>query len=408
MAGERRGRLRYDLDAKKVKALIRKETPGRFFDGGGLHLFIKRDGGASWVLRVTANGRRRDFGLGGADIVSLAEAREAARQYRAIARRGGDPLEEKRKRRTIPTFEEVARSVHAEHSGSWRNAKHAKQWISTLEMYAFPEIGSMRVDLIGMPEILKVLQPIWQRRPETARRVRQRIRTVLDVAHGAGHRATENPVGASLAKALPKQTAKPRHHTALPFGEVPAFFHQLGDTESATEVPRLALQFLILTATRTNETIGARRAEFDLESKIWTIPHNRMKAGLGFKVPLCNAAVSIVRRALDLGGESDLVFPGVRAGKPLSNMALLMVCRRLGVQAVPHGFRSSFRDWAAEATSFPTEVAEMALAHAIGNKTEAAYRRGDLFDKRRKLMDAWAAYTRRTPAEVVRLRRRAP
>jgi integrase len=393
MAGKRRGRHpKDDLDAKKVAGLIRRGAAGRHFDGGGLHLFIKAGGSASWVLRVSTNGKRRDLGLGGADSVSLADARETARQWRKTMKSGGDPLEEKRKSRQIPTFEQVARSVHAGHQGAWRNSKHAAQWLSTLEAYAFPELGSIRVDLVGVPEVLKALSPIWLTKPETARRVRQRIRTVLDVARAAGHRTTENPVGPVLTKALPKQTGRPGHHAAMPYGEVPGFSARLGDPQPGGEVTRLALRFLILTATRTGEVLGARRSEIDLERRVWTIPAERMKSGRDHRVPLSDAAVAVVGRALEISTDATLIFPGARVGKPLSNMALLMLCRRLGLNAVPHGFRSSFRDWASETTGFPAEVAEMALAHTIGNKTEAAYRRGDLFEKRRKLMEAWGRF----------------
>ena len=392
MAGKRRAKLRNDLDAKKVASLLRKGKPGRFFDGEGLHLLVKPDGRASWVLRVSANGRRRDFGLGGAGDVSLADARETARRLRSIVRAGGDPLEEGRKRRAIPTFAEVAATAHAERSGSWRNPKHAAQWLRTLETYAFPEIGSWRVDLIGVPDVLRVLSPIWLTRPETARRVRQRLRTVFDVARAAGYRSTENPVGAVLDKALPRQTAGRGHYAAMAYDDVPEFMARLGDDAAGGEVSRLALRFLILTACRTGEVLGARWPEINLDAAEWTIPAERTKRGREHRVPLSDAAVAVLARAREIGSDSSLVFSGSRPGRPLSNTALLMLCRRLRIDAVPHGFRSSFSDWTAETTGFPAEVREMALAHAIGSKTEAAYRRGDLLAKRRQLMAAWASF----------------
>ena len=402
MVGKRRGRhLRNDLDAKKVAALIRKGATGRHFDGGGLHLLVKQNGAASWVLRVSSNGRRRDLGLGGADSVALADAREAARQLRATIKAGGDPADERRKLRKVPTFEQVARSVHVEHSPSWRNRKHAAQWLSTLQTYAFPEIGHLRIDLVGVPEVLRVLGPIWLSKPETARRVRQRLRTVLDVARAAGHRVGENPVGPVLAKALPRQTARAGHHTAMPYTDVPALVSRLDAPDEPGEITRLALRFLILTAARTSEVLGARRSEIDHDAAVWTIPAERMKAGREHRVPLSAPALLIVGRACELSADQDLLFPAARFGKPLSNMVLLMLLRRLGVEATAHGFRSSFRDWTAETTGFPSEVAEMALAHSIADKTEAAYRRGDLFEKRRALMDAWGTFASKSSGNVV-------
>ena len=324
MVGKRRGRHpRNDLDAKKVAALIRKGKAGRHFDGAGLHLLIKPNGAASWVLRLSVNGKRRDYGLGGADSVALADAREAARKLRAIAKAGGDPLDEKRKSRAIPTFEDVARSVHAGHSGAWRNKKHSVQWLSTLQAYVFPEIGATRVDLIDVADVLKVLTPIWLTKPETARRLRQRLRVVFDVARASGYRSGENPVDAVLAKALPKQTAKPSHHSAMPYVEVPAFFARLGEADAGSEVSRLALRLLILTATRTGEVLGARRSEIDLDARVWTIPAERMKAMRQHKVPLSDAAVSIIKRAIEISADADLIFP---AREPASGSAVCHCC----------------------------------------------------------------------------------
>lgn len=407
MAAKRRGRHpRNDLDAKRVGALIRKKAVGRHFDGEGLHLFVKPSGTASWVLRVTTGGRRKDIGLGSSDVVSLAEARERARQYRAVAKSGGDPVAERRRAlRSVPTFEQAARRVHAQHALSWRNAKHGAQWLSTLESYAFPTIGALRINQIDVPDVLRVLSPIWLSRPETARRVRQRIRTVLDWARAAGHRDGENPVGPVLAKALPRQSGASGHHAALPYTETPAFIRELRES-SAGEVVRLAFEFLILTAARTSEVLGARKNEIDVEACVWNIAPERMKAGRSHRVPLSPRAVEILERAFDLSADSELVFQGARIGRPISTMAFLMLLRRMGVAATAHGFRSSFRDWAAETTAFPSEVVEMALAHAISDKTEAAYRRGDLFEKRRKLMEAWASFTTTTPAAVVSIRKR--
>jgi integrase len=407
MVGKRRGRHPIkELNAKKVEALIRDKTAGRHFDGGGLHLFIK-GGAASWVLRVVVAGKRKDYGLGPASSVPLAKARELSRQWQETIKAGGDPLEERRKAREIPTFKEVAKAAHADRAGSWRNAKHAAQWLSTLETYAFPEIGSTRIDRLGVADVQKVLSAIWLTKPETARRLRQRLRVVFDVAAAKGYRSGDNPVGAVLAKALPRQTGAPKHHAAMPYADVPAFVARLENEDADGETTRLALRFLILTAARTGEVLGARRTEIDLDASVWTIPAERMKAGREHRVPLSDAASVVIRRALEISMDDELLFPGARHRKPLSNMALLMAMRRLKVEAVPHGFRSAFSDWASEATGFPAEVREMALAHAIKDKTEAAYRRGDLFVKRRKLMDAWGAFVADSGARrVVELRAR--
>lgn len=404
---KRKGRHpRNDLDVKRVAALIRKGVAGRFFDGSGLHLFIKAGGSASWVLRITVSGKRRDIGLGGANSVTLADARELARQYRVAVKAGSDPQAEKRKRQAVPTFESVARAVHAEHAASWRNSKHSAQWLSTLEAYAFSEIGNLPVDQIGVPEVLRVLSPIWLTKPETARRVRQRVRTVLDVARAGEHRTGENPVGPVLAKALPRQGGKAVHHAALPYDELPALFVRLQEPEAGGETSRLALQFLILTGTRTSEVLGARRSEIDLENAAWDIPGERMKTGVPHRVPLSDAALAVVHRALELSADPELIFPGARYHRPLSNMVFLMMLRRLGLSITAHGFRSTFRDWTAETTGFPSEVAEMALAHAVAGKVEAAYRRGTLFEKRRKLMEAWAGFVTGATGKVVKMRAR--
>ena len=388
------------LTALRVKAL---KTPGRYADGGGLYLLVKPSGAKSWVLRVVVHGRRRDIGLGGADIVNLADARELARQHRTLAGKGGDPIAERRKSSTVPTFEEAARKVHAGHGKGWRNPKHKAQWINTVRDYAFPEIGKKRVDQIGVPEVLKVLAPIWLTKPETARRVRQRIKTVLDWAQGAHPHDSENPIGPVLTRALPRQTGRTGHHAALPYASVPEFITSLRDG-GASEITKLAFEFLILTATRTGEVLGARETEIDLDAKVWTIPATRMKAEREFWVPLSARALEIVERALELSNDSEFVFAGRAPGKPLSTMTFLMLLRRMGVAATAHGFRSCFRDWAAEATGFPSEVCEMALAHAIGNRTEASYRRGDLFEKRRQLMNAWASFVDGGAGKVVPLR----
>lgn len=382
------------LSAVQIRAL---KEPGRYADGNGLYLYVDPSGAKRWVLRTVIQGRRRDLGLGGLAFVSLAEAREKSAGYRKLAREGGDPLLEKRKaRRAVPTFEAAARAVHGEHAPGWRNPKHAAQWLSTLEQYAFPVIGAHRVDQLDTPEILRVLAPIWLTKPETARRVRQRIRTVLDWAKAAGHRSGENPAD-GVSKGLPRQGERASHHAALPYPELPAFVARLRE-DGGAEIARLAFEFLILTAMRTGEVLGARKKEFDLRSKVWTIPGERMKAGAEHRIPLSPRAAEIVARAFDLSADEQLVFPSSRPGRPMSNMVFLMALRRMKVETTAHGFRSSFKDWASECTGFPNEVSEMALAHAVKGKTERAYRRGDLFEKRRELMEAWASFVAAEPA----------
>ena len=324
-------------------------------------------------------------------MVSLAEAREQALHYRKIARDGGDPsLIRKREQVEIPTFEKAAEQVHEERRSTWRNAKHAQQWINTLRQYAYPEIGKIRVDLVDTPAVLRALAPIWLTKAETARRLRQRIGIVLDWAKAAGFREGDNPVS-GVTKGLPKQPAKEGHHAALPYRQVPAFVARL-QKEGDGELARLAMEFLILTASRTSEVLNARWAEVDLDGKTWIVPAERMKAKRAHRVPLAPRCLEILQRAKYLAADSPLVFPGRTNSKPMSNMVLLSMLKRMEVPATTHGFRSSFRDWAAETTSFPRELAEMALAHTIENKVEAAYRRGDLFEKRRTMMEAWAEY----------------
>jgi integrase len=348
-------------------------------------------------------GRRRDIGLGSLRLVSLGEAREAARTHRKLARDGGNPLAERRRARAvIPTFEDLARTVHGQHKAGWKNAKHGEQWITTLKTYAFPALGSLPVDQIGTPEVLRALAPIWLPKPETARRVRQRIGTVLDYAKAAGYRSGGNPVE-SIAKALPRQPDRRDHHAAMPYTEVSGFVGRLQAEEGGSGVA-LALEFLILTAARTSEVLGATWSEIDLEQGTWTIPDNRMKAGREHRVPLPSRAIAVLRAAKALGKQSEFVFPGRTSARPMSNMAFLMLMRRSNVDYTVHGFRSSFRDWASERTNFTREICEAALAHIVRDRTEAAYRRGDLFEKRRELMLSWAAYVASPNATVVPIR----
>lgn len=376
------------LTAVQVRTL---KVPGRYADGNGLYLVVEPSGSKRWLLRTVVQSRRRDIGLGGVSLVSLAEAREKAVGYRKLARDGGDPLAERRKAKaTIPTFADAAEKVHEEHKASWANPKHAAQWINTLTTYAIPHFGNQRVDQIETPDVLRALAPIWLTKPETARRVRQRIGTVLNWAKAAGHRSGDNPVE-GVAKGLPKQTDAVEHHAALPYAEVPAFVARLHAADRG-EITKLAFEFLILTALRTSEVLGARWDEIDTAEAVWSVPAVRMKTKKIHRVPLSSRALTILERSKLLAGDTPFVFPGQKPNKPISNMAFDMTLRRMEVSVTAHGFRSSFRDWAAETTNYPNEVAEMALAHVVANRVEAAYRRGDLLEKRRGLMDEWAAF----------------
>ena len=381
------------LTALQVKSF---KAPGRYTDGNGLYLVVEKTGSKRWMLRTVVQGKRRDIGLGGVTLVSLAEAREKALTYRKSAREGGDPVAERKQvAKVVPTFAEAVERVHGEHKASWKNGKHAAQWRNTLQSYALPHIGDRRVDQVDTPDVLRVLAPIWMVKQETARRVRQRLGTVFDWAKAAGFRTGDNPIE-GVEKGLPRQGERDSHHAALPYAEVPGFVSQLR-TSNQGEVAKLAFEFLILTAARTGEVIGAEWREVDVPNALWTMPAQRMKAGREHRVPISARALAILARVRELAPDSLLLFPG-RVGKPLSNMAFLMALRRMKVPITAHGFRSSFRDWAAEETSLPHEVAEMALAHAIESRVEAAYRRGDLLTKRRELMDLWADFVNRASA----------
>jgi len=380
------------------------KRPGRYHDGNGLCLFVDDSGAKRWLLRTVIAGKRRDIGLGSVQLVSLADAREEAARLRKSARAGGNPLAERRRERvTVPTFKEAALKVHASHSASFRNAKHKAGWLSSLDMYAFPHIGEMRVDAITSAEVLKALNTIWLKRPETARRVRQRLRTVFDWAKASGFRTGDNPVDGVL-RVLPRHKGDKAHHAALPYAEVPAFVTKLREAD-ATEATKLAFEFMILTATRTSEVIGARWEEIDRDARCWTIPGDRIKAGREHRVPLSKRCLDLLDRAAKLADGGPYVFPGRYPKRPLSNTVFLMALRRMKRDDITgHGFRSSFRDWCAERTTFPRAVAEAALAHVVKDRTEAAYLRSDFFEQRRSLMDTWAAFVTTKKGEVVPLR----
>lgn len=389
------------LTTLKVRNL---KQPGSYGDGKGLMLVIREDGSRKWILRITVNGKRRDIGLGSAADVTLSDARDAADTMRRQARQGIDPVAEKRKaRETIPTFREAVAQVIEEHRPTWKNAKHAAQWLATMEQHVFPTLGDTGVDQITGPQVRDVLAKIWLKIPETARRVRQRIGAVLDWAHAKGYRPHELTMR-SVSKGLPRQPKGQEHFAALPWQDVPGFLLKLRETPHAGPVVKLAFEFLIVTAVRSGEMRGARWSEFDMERKLWTIPAARMKAGKAHVVPLSPRALALLEEANAFRKKDDqdaLVFEGAREGRPMSDMTLTMLLRRMKADCTAHGFRSSFRDWAAEATNFPRELAEAALAHAVEDKTEAAYQRSTMIEKRRKMMDAWASFCERGGSKAV-------
>lgn len=389
-------------DKRLTAIAVKRLGPGRYADGNGLWLDVDESGARRWFLRILVHRRRRDIGLGGVSLVSLAEAREMAVRLRKVAREGGDPLAVRDQgKRTSMSFAEAAQKVHAEHiAANNRNAKHVAQWLATLEKHAFPIIGAKPVHAVEQADILRVLAAIWTERPETARRVRQRLRTVLDWARTAGHREGVNPVD-GVEKGLARQRDKPKHFAALPWQELPGLMPRIAGVKG---MGALALQFCILTAARPGEVRGATWAEVDQGAKVWTVPAERMKAGKVHRVPLSDDALAVLRIVEPLADGIDaLLFPSQKPGKPLSNVTLAAVLKRLDVPVTVHGFRSTFRDWAEEATAFPHEVKEAALAHTIENKVERAYRRTDLFEKRRAMMEAWASHAMGADAKVVRL-----
>lgn len=391
------------LTAQFVKTV---KDPGKYFDGHGLFLRVQPNGQRQWVQRITIRGKRCELGLGNPALVSLAEAREQALHNRKIAVSGGDPMRAKKEADAILTFEEAARKVHALHLPTWRNVKHGAQFISTLETYAFPRIGALKMGDVAASDVLAVLSPIWTAKPETAARVKQRIGTVMKWAIAQGWRQ-DNPA-ASIEQALPKRDkSKLEHRKALTYDEVAGCIATV-QASGAGLPTKLAMEFLVLTATRSGETRGALWNEIDLNypatSATWTIPASRMKAKRDHRIPLSARAVEILIEAKALGDGTGLVFPGNKPGKALSDMTLSKLVKELGFDADIHGFRTSFRTWAQERTNFPREVAEAALAHLIRDKAEAAYARSDLFDIRRKMMESWGAYVAQSKGKVVRIR----
>jgi integrase len=371
------------LSVRKIKELA---GPGRYSDGNGLYLHIRPGGSQQWLLRTTVQGKRTDIGLGSASLVTLSEAREKAHELRKQARDGLDPLQERRTLLSVPNFSEAAFIVWEQKRPAWKNTKHAKQWIGTLEEFAYPVIGEKKVPDVTSAHILEILSPIWTTKAETARRVRQRLRAVFDWAKVSGHRSGDNPVdGVKLA--LPKQADRVKHHAALPWQQLPEFMEKL---LSQSGFSASALRFLILTATRSGEVRAASWGE--IAGDIWCIPAERMKMKRDHRVPLSDAVLSVLEEMV--GFSEILIFPSINDfNKPMSDMVFKALFTRMGYKEITaHGFRSTFRDWVSDNAVASREVAEAALAHQVGDKTERAYARSDMFERRRKLMLAWTDY----------------
>lgn len=378
-------------DKKLTSATVKsKAIPGFYADGQGLYLKVDPSGAKRWIQRLVIQGKRRDLGLGSASLVPLAEARELAVAQRKLARAGHDPLYAKKLQQGVPTFEAAANTVHKLYEPTWRNEKHAKQWINTLRDYVFPHFGTKKVNEVSSSDVMNALTPIWTARPETARRIKQRISAVLQwsIAHGL---RSDNPAEMA-SKTLPKRDwSKIKHQRALPYKKVAAAIKKVKSSQ-ASNSSKLALEFMILTATRSGETRGAKWSEFELEKAEWIIPAERMKAKRSHRVPLSKRCIGILAEAKKDQPKSSVVFPGSSENSMLSDTTLSKLLKELSIEAVPHGFRSSFRDWAGEQTNFAREVCEFALAHVIKDKAEAAYARSDLFDKRRALMNEWSNF----------------
>jgi integrase len=407
-------------------AKVRAAKLGRYGDGDGLYLLVRDNGTAFWLFRYVLNGKMRGMGLGrarGSNAVALADARAAAAPLHRLARNGVDPLNQRKaeaeaaraaaqaeQARAI-TFRTIAGYYIDAHEAGWRNTKHALQWRATLKTYAFGRFGDIPVGRVGTAEVLAALEPIWTTKPETASRVRGRIEAVLDHAKTREWRSGKNPAAwrGHLDNLLPARSkvAKVEHHAALPWQQIDAF---MTDLRQQNGIAARALEFAILTAARTGEVLGTRWSEFDMQAEVWTVPADRMKAKKEHRIPLSASALGVLHDMVKLrtsAAPEAIVFPGQRQGQGLSNMAMLVLLRRIGRgDLTAHGFRSTFRGWAAEIGK-PNDIAEAALAHALGNKVQAAYQRGDLLERRRELMDAWAAFIEKPSAGVVPLLRQS-
>ncbi len=395
------------LSASKARSVKR---PGRYSDSNGLHLFVTTAGRKSWVLRATVDGKRRDMGLGGFPDVSLTEARTRAARYRTAIADGTDPRkindsdptehdsDTPNEVFTVPTLKQAAMAYFDLHSPNLRNGKHRRNWLQVLEKHAFPTLGDRQVDSITGPDVLRVLTPIWVSRPPTARRVRQRLRSIFSWAVANGH-ATDNSAGEIIDGGLPKQAKRNNHFRAAPYTDVSEILRVV-EASTANGAAKLAFRFLVLTAARSSEVRGATWDEIDWQAKTWTIPAERMKAGIEHRVPLSSATLNVLELARGLDNGSGVIFPSrLRRRKTLSDMTFSQLLRRLGLseRTTPHGMRTAFRVWAAEQTSASWAACEAALAHRIGDSVAQAYMRSDMLDERRGLMEAWGEFVTSAP-----------
>ena len=386
------------LTVKGIKALTK---PGRYADGDTLYLSVWPGGSKSWVQRVSIKGRRRDIGLGPWPVVNLKEARRRAFANRVLVEDGGDPLEARRTA-AAPTFREATQRTFEANRPRWRSSKVAAVWLQSMERYAFPTLGDKRMDRIGREDVLRILTPMWTAKPETARKLRQRLRTVFDWALAHGY-VEQNFAGDAIRGALPAQPSVKAHHPTIPYSDVAAALAAV-DGSAATQAAKLCFRFLVLTAARGGEARLATWDEVDLKAREWRIPGQRMKTGRAHVVPLSDAALAVLADAAAVReASSELVFPGTRRGRPLTDSTLSKLLREIGVPAVPHGFRAAFRTWADERTNAPHAVMELALAHTVGSAVERAYARSDLRNKRRALMQRWGEYVTADRASVVKL-----
>lgn len=387
---------------KKLKARFVDsiKEPGKYYDANNLFLRVYKAGSKNWVQRFTVDGKRREIGLGNANLVPLSEARELAFDNLRMVKKGIDPLAVTEKKRSIPTFEEAAFKVYEINRPSWRNEKHSAQFISSLKAYAFPEIGKMKVNTIETKDILAILTPIWVTKAETASRVRQRLSTVLKYCK-AQKWCADDPADRDIIEALPKQARKSIHMKSMDYREVASFLKEMRNS-SAGMTTKLALEFTILNASRSGEVRYAKWDEID--EKIWTIPAERMKANIAHRIPLTERCLEILEKAKSISLGSDYIFYGYKKDKPLSENTFNKLIKELGFDIHTHGFRTSFKTWTQEQTNYPREVAEKQLAHSLSNKAEAAYARSELIEKRQAMLEAWNSYLEESKAKVLSIR----
>ena len=373
---------------------------GKYYGQYGLFLHVRRSGAKKWLQRYTFKGRRREIGLGSAQIVSVATARKNAYQNLVLVSEGIDPIEDKKQDSLIPKFEAAARKVHEENRPTWRNAKHAAQFITTLETFAFPVIGNLSVTEINSSHILRILSPIWVTKAETAKRVRQRLSTVFKYCVAQQWR-TDDPANIAIVEALPNLKKKVQHRKSISYNDIAAFIETVSNSSAGLST-KLGLEFLILTATRSGEVRNARWDE--VNGSLWTIPAERMKAGVAHRIPLPSRCMEILQEAQTISQGSGFIFEGTKPSKPLSENTFNKLMKELGLEVHAHGFRTSFRTWTQEKTNYPREIAEAALAHSLRDKAEAAYARSDLLEKRTEMMEAWANFISASKDNVISIR----